>query len=109
MTSSYDKVNTKESLGINSTTVIDVFPTDFGCAAFFEYCVTESGGNKRMGQVYGVWDTLSADFTDVSSPDLNGSTANFVWKLQINSGNVELVSNILGGTWDVLVATRIIF
>jgi len=62
-----------------------------------------------MGQVYGVWDTNSADFTDVSSPDLNGPTTNFYWKLQINGGVVELVGVVIGGSWDVLVATRIIF
>ena len=62
-----------------------------------------------MGQVYGVWDTSSATFTDVSSPDLNGSTAGLVWKLQVNAPNVELVATISSGNWNILVATRIIF
>jgi hypothetical protein len=63
-----------------------------------------------MGQVYGVWNTSSATFTDVSSPDLNGSTAGrFVWSLQVNAPNVELIATISSGTWDILVATRIIF
>jgi hypothetical protein len=80
-----------------------------GCAAIFEYCVTESGGAKRMGQIYAVWDTSSATHTDVSSPDLNGSTANFIWKVDIVSGNLELSCSIGGGTWDILVSTRIVF
>jgi hypothetical protein len=62
-----------------------------------------------MGQVYATWDTSSAVFTDVSSPDLNSSTAAFIWKVQVTSGNVELISSFSSGTWDVLVATRIIF
>jgi hypothetical protein len=62
-----------------------------------------------MGQVYTTWDTSSAVFTDISSPDLNSSTAGFVWKVQVTSGNVELVCSITSGSWDVLVATRIIF
>ena len=62
-----------------------------------------------MGLIYGVWDSNSADFTDTSSPDLNGSTAAFYWKLQVNAGSVELVGNASSGSWDVLVATRIIF
>jgi len=62
-----------------------------------------------MGQVYATWDTGGAAFTDVSSPDLNGSTANFVWKVSVGGGTVNLDAQIAGGTWDVLVATRIIF
>jgi hypothetical protein len=64
-----------------------------------------------MGQVYATWDNYGTAFTDVSSPDLNASTANFVWKVQLNggTGDVELVAAIFGGTWDVLVSTRIIF
>jgi hypothetical protein len=62
-----------------------------------------------MGQVFSTWDTSSAVFTDVSSPDLNGSTAALIWKVQVVSGSVELVATISAGTWDILVATRIIF
>ena len=62
-----------------------------------------------MGQVYATWDTLSATFTDVSTPDLNAPTTDFSWKVQINGGSVELIGNIISGNWDILVATRIIF
>ena len=62
-----------------------------------------------MGQVYSTWDTLSATFTDVSSPDLNGSTAGLVWKVGVAGGSVNLEAQISSGTWDILVATRIIF
>ena len=62
-----------------------------------------------MGQVFSTWDGSSAVFTDVSSPDLNGVTSAFEWKVNVTSGNVELVALISVGTWDILVATRIIF
>jgi hypothetical protein len=62
-----------------------------------------------MGQIYAVWDTNGATHTDVSSPDLNGSTAGFVWKVNVVSGSLELSCNITAGTWDVLVSTRVIF
>ncbi len=62
-----------------------------------------------MGQVFATWDSSSAVFTDVSSPDLNASTAGLTWQVVIASANVELVAKITTGTWEILVATRIIF
>ena len=109
LTSSYVKVDTKSANSVTSTQTIDSFATNFGCAAFYEYCVTESGGAKRMGQVYATWDGSAAAFTDVSSPDLNGSTSDFVWKVGVSGGNVLLDANILNGSWDILVATRVVF
>jgi hypothetical protein len=103
-------VDTKNVPTVSSTQTIDSFLPDFGCAAFFEYCITESSGAaKRMGQVYSTWNATSAVFTDVSSPDLGGSTAGFVWKVSVVGGTVNLDATISSGTWDVLVATRIIF
>ena len=109
LTSSYVKVDTKSATAVSATQVIDSFATNFGCAAFYEYCLTESGGAKRMGQIYATWDGSAAAFTDVSSPDLNGSTADLIWKVGISGGNVQLVANVLSGSWDILVATRIVF
>jgi hypothetical protein len=62
-----------------------------------------------MGQVYAVWDTNGATHTDVSSPDLIGSTGGYTWKVQVNSGSLELACNVSAGNWDVLVSTRIVF
>ena len=62
-----------------------------------------------MGTVYAVWDTNSGTSTDVSSPDLNGSTANLVWKFGVSGGIARLEAAISGGTWDILVATRVVF
>ena len=62
-----------------------------------------------MGQIYAVWDNTSATHTDVASPDLNGSTSNYIWKVDVNGGSLELGCGINGGTWNVLVSTRIIF
>jgi len=100
LNASYDKVNTKTSTNISTTTIIDTFGTDFGCSAIFEYCITNTNGYKRMGQVFSTWDNASAVFTDISSPDLNGSTADLVWKVQVNSGSVELIATISVDTWE---------
>ena len=63
-----------------------------------------------MGQVYATWDSAGATFTDVSSPDLNGSTANLIWKVAVSGGTtVELTASIGGGSWNILVSTRVIF
>jgi hypothetical protein len=62
-----------------------------------------------MGQIYAVWDTANATHTDVSSPDLNGSTAGFVWKVDMITGSLQLSCAISSGTWDILVSTRIVF
>ena len=85
------------------------FGESFGCSALYEYCITESGGAKRMGQIMATWDGSGVVFTDNSTPDLNSSTADFIWKVQKNGTSVELVANVLSGTWDVLVSIRIIF
>ena len=109
LTASYNKVNTKTYDNLTSDQTIDSFTTDFGCASIFEYCITESGGAKRMGQVYATWDSSSATYTDISTPDLNSSTADFIWKVEVINNNLVLVAVIVSGSWNVLVATRIIF
>jgi hypothetical protein len=107
--SSISKVNSITVDTISAGQLIQSFTTDTGCAAIFEYCVTESGGAKRMGQIYAVWDNATATHTDVASPDLNSSTANYIWKVDVSGGSLELTCAINGGTWNVLVSTRIIF
>jgi len=89
--------------------VLNSFGETFGCSAIYEYCITESGGAKRMGQIMATWDGSSAVFTDNSTPDLNSSTSDFYWKVQKNGTSVELVATIISGTWDTLVSIRIIF
>jgi hypothetical protein len=107
--SSFIKTHTWDAYGLTSTTVINSFEITFGCSAIYEYCITESGGAKRMGQIMATWDTGGIAFTDNSTPDLNSSTAAFVWKIQLNGASVELVADISSGTWDTLVSIRIIF
>jgi hypothetical protein len=107
--SSFIKVNTLTAGPLTGTTVIQTFGESFGCSAIYEYCITESGGAKRMGQIMATWDGSGVVFTDNSTPDLNSSTADFIWKVQKIGTSVELVANVLSGTWDALVAIRIIF
>ena len=62
-----------------------------------------------MGQVFATWDSSSAVFTDISSPDLNGDTYGLRWVVAVAGTNVELIAQIGDGTWDILVSTRIVF
>ena len=62
-----------------------------------------------MGQIMATWDGSGTVFTDTSTPDLNSSTSDFYWKVQKNGTSVELVANVLSGTWSALVSVRIIF
>jgi flavoprotein len=62
-----------------------------------------------MGQVYATWNSTLSTFTDISSPDLVGSTAGLKWDVYVIAPNVFLTAKISSGTWDILVATRIIF
>jgi hypothetical protein len=63
----------------------------------------------RAGFVMAVWDSSSATYTDVSTPDLNGSTLGLTFTVTVSAPNVLLKANVTSGTWTVKVGTRIIF
>jgi hypothetical protein len=96
---------------------LDVFPTNLGCSAIFEYCLesvfpspSQSVGRKRMGQVMATWDSNDAVFTDVSTPDLRGSTQGVQLRVESQGNSVFLTADVTDNlTWEVLVSTRIIF
>jgi hypothetical protein len=63
----------------------------------------------RAGFVMSVWDSSTATYTDVSTPDLNGSTLGLNFSVIVSGSNVLLKANATSGTWTVKVGTRIIF
>jgi hypothetical protein len=63
----------------------------------------------RAGFVMSVWDSSTATYTDVSTPDLNGSTLGLYFTVIVSGSNVLLQANATSGTWTVRVGTRIIF
>jgi len=104
----YHLVNTTTDNNVSASQNIISFSTDLGCSAFFEYCITRNNGAKRMGQVYVVWDGGSAESTDVSSPDLNGSTSDFIWKVTVSASTLYFDAAIGSGTWNILVHVRVL-
>jgi hypothetical protein len=59
--------------------------------------------------VLAAWNCTGATYTEVSTPDLNGSTADVEFSVDTNSNNVRLNAIISGGTWEIKVGSRIIF
>jgi hypothetical protein len=93
----------------SGTTAIVTIPTASGCSADFNYCVTESAGAKRAGTVKSVWNSSTAGYTDVSTTDISGSTSNIGFTVTVGGSDVNLNAVVSGGTWSVLVASKIIF
>jgi hypothetical protein len=104
------KIQTTTQTGLTTDTTIYTLPTSGGCGAYYEYCITESATDaKRLGTVMAVWDSVGVQFTDTSTPDLNSTTGEFAWDIDISSGNVRLVAKITNGTWTVKLGVRIIY
>jgi hypothetical protein len=107
------RIQSDEDLAVGSgTTILHTIPVLSGCGAFFDYCVTESGGSKRFGTVMATWDNSLASWTDTSTPDLNGSTIGIGFTVTVQGGInplVEFNSVVTSGTWDIKLAIRIIY
>ena len=54
------------------------------------------------------WDSTNVQYTDTSTPDLNGSTRGIEFNVAIITGNVTLQSVVTSGTWSVYTGIRII-
>jgi hypothetical protein len=95
--------------GISSNTILHTVPVVSGCGAFFDYCISESGGAKRLGTVMTTWDDSGASWTDTSTPDLNTSTIGLGFTVTVSSGNANLNAVVTSGTWTIRLAIRIIY
>jgi hypothetical protein len=63
-----------------------------------------------MGQVMATWDSNDAVFTDVSTPDLKGSTQKVQLRVESLGNSVFLIAETTDNlVWSILVSTRIIF
>jgi hypothetical protein len=103
------RVQSDVNNGVTSSTTLYEIPTSSGCGAFFDYCITESGGAKRLGTVMATWDSLGAAWTDTSTPDLNSSTLGIGFTVTVLGGNVNFNSVVTSGTWTVRLAVRIVY
>lgn len=104
----YDQsVSTTATSGIRA---VHSIPTSSGESIYFYYVVTEqTNGYTRAGTVMTINDASKSTYTDVSTPDLNGSTKGIQFDTAVSSGNLQLRANVTSGTWDVKVRTEVLF
>jgi hypothetical protein len=104
----YDQsVSTTATSGIRA---VHSIPTTSGESIYFYYVVIEqTNGYTRSGTVMTINDGSKSTYTDVSTPDLNGSTKGIQFDTVVNSGNLQLRTNVTSGSWDVRVRTEVLF
>jgi len=79
-----------------------------GVSANFNYYVSD-GTNKRAGTVMSVWDGVTTQFTDYSTPDIGGATTGISFQTSVSGSNILFESVVTSGTWTVKVGSRIVF
>jgi hypothetical protein len=103
------RVQSDVNTGVTTNTFLYQIPVSSGCGAFFDYCITESGGAKRLGTVMATWDESGAAWTDTSTPDLNSSTIGLGFTVTVSGVNVNFNSVVTSGTWTVRLSVRIVY
>jgi hypothetical protein len=90
------------SLGVATDTVVDSFPLTSAYGARWDVLV--NGTAQRAGTVWATWteDGLAVDFSELGTPDVNGSTAGITFTVTIFGGNVRLNAIVTSGTWNVV-------
>lgn len=91
------------------TTQLVSFPISSGKSANYNYVLYDGSGNSRAGIIIAVWDGSTTSFNDFSTPDLNGSTSDVTFTVTISASNVLLNAVVSSGTWNVDVASKVIF
>jgi hypothetical protein len=103
------RIQSDVETNVTTNTVLHEIPVSSGCGAYFDYCITESGGAKRLGTVMTTWDDSGAAWTDTSTPDLNSSTLGLGFTVTVGGGNVQFNSVVASGTWTIKLAVRIVY
>ena len=103
------RIQSDVETNVTTSTVLYEIPVSSGCGAYFDYCIVESGGAKRLGTVMTTWDGSGASWTDTSTPDLNSTTLGLGFTVTVGGGNVRFNSDITNGTWTVRLSVRIIY
>ena len=102
-------LSTNQSTGLTTgITSIVSFGTSIGNGSYFDYHLSGFSGERRTGTVMAIWDSTNVQYTDTSTPDLNGSTKGIEFNVAIITGNVTLQSVVTSGTWSVDTGIRII-
>jgi hypothetical protein len=103
------RIQSDVETNVTTNAILYEIPVSSGCGAYFDYCILESGGAKRLGTVMTTWDVSGASWTDTSTPDLNSSTLGLGFTVTVGGGNVRFNSVVTSGTWTVRLAVRVIY
>jgi hypothetical protein len=102
-------LNTSVTTGITTgTSTVVSFTASAGNGAYFDYHLSGASNQRRTGTVMTTWYGTASQFTDTSTPDLNGSTHGIEFNVDIIAGNVTLQAVVTSGTWSVNTGIRII-
>ena len=109
-TDSYVKILSGVHTGKTADDIVFSVADTVGQGGIFDYCVTESGGARRVGTIMAVWNSGSdtVDYTESSTNDLGGSTTGIYFEAAIASNNFELTAKITAGTWDIKLSARLL-
>ena len=86
---------------LSSNTILDSFSTSLTDGCHWNY-VIKNNNSLEAGTIIGVWDyvTSASTYTQYSTDSL-GNTNNVTFNIQINNDNVELVTIISSGNWNI--------
>ena len=95
------------TIGYNN---IHSIPTASGTSVYFHYVVKErTNGYMRSGSVMTVNNGTNSSYTDVSTPDIVGSTKDIQFSVRISGSDLQLRADVISGSWDVKIRTEVIF
>jgi hypothetical protein len=86
---------------VSFDTTVDEFDISDAYAARWDYII--NGTAQRAGTVIGTWteDGSNVDWTDTSTPDINGNTDGVEFNVAITGSNVQLIAIVTTGTWNI--------
>jgi hypothetical protein len=102
-----------QSLIVNNvSTDTDIFsiPDLSGGAAFYDYYIYNATPSYRAGTIMAVWNATAntVEYTETSTPDLNGTTSGITFSLRISSNNLILKASVTSGSWSIRIGLRLI-
>jgi len=93
----------------NSTGTILTFAQSASKGAIVEYVVYDTNNYQRTGQVMASWDSSgNLVQNEVSTGDLNGSTAGIKLQFSVSGSDLLLRHGITSGTWTGTVTLRLL-
>ena len=103
--------NTGQVIGMTGTTTFYQLDKTKGTAGWVKYRVSNTlTGAYRAGEITMVWDNVNnrIEFTEVSSNDLFASTSGITLSASIVGNNINLIANVLSGTWNIKISIDIL-